>query len=133
MVFQLDSRLEADSHLVAETEDYQLRLIDQSLVPWLIIVPNTDQTEWTALEGELEQAVNALVKRCATLLEQAFAVDKLNVAAIGNVVSQLHIHVVGRYRNDPFWPGVIWGQPMTRYDKDALAERISEIQRGLGL
>ena len=107
----LDPHLAADCHLLGLLGDTRLLLLDNRLLPWFILVPATAAEELCDLEGAVREAVWAQVNEVSLLVRALFPVDKLNVAAIGNVVSQLHIHVIGRRRDDYCWPGVVWGAP----------------------
>jgi diadenosine tetraphosphate (Ap4A) HIT family hydrolase len=84
-------------------------LMDDARFPWFILVPRRDASEMTDLSEE-EAATLMSEMRIATHVMQSLAKpDKINVAALGNVVPQLHVHVVGRFRSDPAWPGPVWG------------------------
>ncbi len=105
----LDPRLAADCHLLGRLGTTRLLLLDDARFPWFILVPATEAVEVCDLSTAERQAVWAQVNEVSQLVRALFPVDKLNVAAIGNVVSQLHLHVVGRRRDDDCWPGVVWG------------------------
>jgi len=92
-----------------------VRLQRDARWPWLVLIPHRaglselaelSAAEWVLLKGELEAAVRAAHAVGEVL---GLAVDKLNVGALGNVVPQLHLHVVGRRAGDPAWPGPVWG------------------------
>lgn len=109
--FVLDNRLKNDCILLKSMTGMQILLMNNRLVPWFILVPETDQIELHQLpEKELSRAIQ-LQNRMAQFIESNFSVDKINIAAIGNVVSQLHIHVIGRRKDDYCWPNVVWGNP----------------------
>ncbi len=108
--FALDPRLAGDTHRLARWPLCELLLMDDDRYPWLILVPridgarellDLDQAERTQLWQEIDAA--------SQVLRDAFAPDKLNIGALGNVVSQLHVHVIARYRHDDAWPGPVWG------------------------
>lgn len=105
----LDPRLAADCHRLGRLASTHLLLLDDGRWPWFILVPATAAVEVCDLEAAKRQAVWGQVHEVSLLVRTLFPVDRLNVAAIGNVVSQLHLHVVGRRRGDPCWPGVVWG------------------------
>lgn len=109
--FVLDERLARDSHLLLIRDDIQIRLHDNALWPWLMLVPQTEVVELCLLPDEHRSRLLSLMNDCGNFILAYFPVEKLNIAAIGNVVSQLHVHVVGRRRDDPAWPGVVWGFP----------------------
>lgn len=77
--------------------------------PWFILVPDTDETEFYKLAQQQQQLLLEQINKLSAFIEKHFSVDKLNVATIGNIVSQMHVHVVGRHKQDVCWPGVVWG------------------------
>ena len=108
--FTLHPTLAADCHVLGHWQGLRLLLHRDAHVPWLILVPETSATEWhelpTALRDRLMQAATAL----SAMLRTDLACDKVNIATIGNLVPQFHFHVIGRRRDDPYWPGVVWGR-----------------------
>lgn len=125
MTFQLHDRLAADCHLLGRNGSCLLLLNRNALYPWFILVPECNETEFYRLGPEQQSEVLALINRLSRFIENHFAVDKLNIATIGNVVSQLHIHVIGRQQTDACWPGVVWG--MAQFEA-YLPQRVAEIQ-----
>lgn len=126
--FRLDPRLHADSHALAEWPLCALRLMDDAQYPWLLLVPRiTGARELIDLEPAQRRQLQVETDAAAQLLRDVFAPHKLNVAALGNVVEQLHVHVISRFREDPAWPRPVWGvAPMQRRSE---AERGALIQR----
>jgi len=106
----LDPRLLQDTELLGNFEGSLLLLMRNALYPWFVIVPYTSETELYQLPETQQAAVMHQVSLVSRFVAQTFAIDKLNVGAIGNLVAQLHIHVVGRRRDDECWPGVVWGR-----------------------
>ena len=110
MSFALDPRLAADTFEAADLELSRVLLMNDSRYPWLILVPR---------RRALREIVDLDVAERAVLMEEIAAasrfvrtlpgVEKLNVGALGNAVSQLHVHVLGRHAGDPAWPGPVWG------------------------
>jgi diadenosine tetraphosphate (Ap4A) HIT family hydrolase len=130
--FQLDSQLQKDCIVVGELEHSLLLLMDNALLPWFILVPKTDKIELYELTSDVQAGVWAEVNAVSKFVKDEFAVDKLNVAAIGNVVRQLHIHVIGRKHTDFCWPGVVWGRPeKTPYNKDTIANILAKLDNSL--
>lgn len=132
-MFVLDSRLQKDTHPVANLPLCELLLMNDSQYPWLILVPRrvnlrelVDLDEHDQLQLTRESNVVAQV-----LLEQMGA-DKLNIAALGNRVAQLHVHHIARFAHDPVWPAPVWGvlEPVA-YTPNALAERQTLLREGL--
>lgn len=105
----LDPRLQNDCFVLGKLEVSHLLLMNNRLFPWLILVPETPAVELYELDSGTQRALWSEINRLSGLITTCFTVDKLNVAAIGNVVSQLHVHVIGRHVGDRCWPGVVWG------------------------
>ncbi|WP_282756477.1 HIT domain-containing protein [Desulfuromonas thiophila] len=108
--FVLDPQLAADCHVLGSTPHSEVLLLDNALLPWLILVPRCRHSEIIDLPGELQRAVLDEIALLSRFVRQHFACDKLNTATIGNIVRQLHIHIVGRRTDDCCWPQVVWGQ-----------------------
>ena len=106
----IDPNLLKTCHKLLDTSISTILLSKNSLVTWFIIVPNTDKIEWYELDIDLQMQLNKQVNTLSQLLKQDFNVDKINIATIGNVVPQMHIHVIGRKKDDHFWPNVVWGR-----------------------
>jgi diadenosine tetraphosphate (Ap4A) HIT family hydrolase len=129
--FQLHPRLEADSLPVARLALCDLRLVNDSRFAWLILVPRRPGISEVHQLPEAEQA--SLLRessRVAGLLLALAGADKINIGALGNLVPQLHWHLVARRREDPCWPGPVWGcgsaVPYTEEAADALCKQLQE-------
>jgi diadenosine tetraphosphate (Ap4A) HIT family hydrolase len=109
--FKLNKQLEHDCHWMGKLKDCHLLLLDNALVPWFILVPESDITEFHELPDEQQLALLANINAISRFIQSEFIVTKLNTATIGNIVQQLHIHVIGRHEDDFCWPGVVWGRP----------------------
>ena len=109
----LHQRLAADCHVLGDIDCGMLLLHRNATLPWFILVPDTKLTELHELEPALYQQVMAAVHTLSGFVKKQFEADKINIATIGNQVPQMHIHVIGRRHDDPYWPGVVWGQPET--------------------
>jgi diadenosine tetraphosphate (Ap4A) HIT family hydrolase len=109
--FRLASRLEADSVFLLDWPLCQVRLMDDARFPWLILVPRrAGLEEWTELSpGDRSQLAEEIGKAGQALVRN-FTPTKLNVGALGNIVRQMHVHVVARFESDAAWPGPVWGQ-----------------------
>ena len=123
--FSLDPRLAGDSVLVADGPLSQLRLMDDARFPWLVLVPRiAGAEEWIDLDGAAQRQLLAEVNLAGRLLRGLGPVHKLNIGALGNVVRQLHVHVVARQEGDAAWPGPVWGagvrQPYVASRREAL-------------
>jgi diadenosine tetraphosphate (Ap4A) HIT family hydrolase len=133
--FSLDPQLASDSHPVAELGLSSLRLMDDSNYPWLILVPRVpDARELIDLDEPRQAALLAEVNQVSRVLKQLFRPYKLNIAALGNLVPQLHVHLIARFQDDPAWPAPVWGRIHCRpYEPEALVQRVRELQRALGV
>lgn len=114
MNFTLHPQLEEDCYLLGKMQQCLLLLHKNSLVPWFIIVPETDQPETFKLPADMQVTMHKHTALIAQFVESHFSTDKLNIATLGNVVNQLHIHIVGRFKDDYCWPSPVWGQQQFR-------------------
>lgn len=131
--FVLDSRLENDCHILGQLDSTLLLLMDNALVPWFILVPQVEVTEFHELQHETQLQLLEQINLISTYLKQELSVDKVNVAAIGNIVRQMHIHVVGRTESDYCWPNVVWGAEGGRpYSDSELQKLTAAVKKQLG-
>lgn len=108
--FKLDSRLEADSTPLMELPLSSLRLINDARYPWVLLVPRKAAlTEIIDLDETERMRLMEEVARVSAALKKVTACDKLNIGALGNMVAQLHVHVIARFKSDAAWPGPVWG------------------------
>ena len=134
--FRADPAFDAGSVFAADWPLCQVRLQDDARFAWLILLPRVEgAVELDDLNRDQRAALMEEVVRAGELvrglgLAAGRPVDKLNTAALGNVTRQLHVHVVGRRRDDGLWPDPIWGRPGARPlsadDKAALLRAIRE-------
>ncbi len=114
MGFELHHRLAEDAYEIGSLPLSRLLLMNDSRYPWFILVPaRAGITEIHDLAGSDQ---NQLIKESvlvSRMMKHLFKADKMNVASLGNVVSQLHIHHIARYHNDEYWPAPIWGMGKT--------------------
>ena len=122
--FTLHKQIEADSILVRNLALSQVRLQNQKAVPWLILVPRrVEATEIHQLSAEDSAILMREIVQASRVMEKLYAPDKINVAALGNVVPQLHIHIIARFTKDAAWPQPVWGKFAPQpYSLPALAE-----------
>ncbi|HEA26053.1 MAG TPA: HIT domain-containing protein, partial [Ectothiorhodospiraceae bacterium] len=100
--FRLDSRLESDCSVLGELSSGNLLLLHHNAaIVWFIVVPKTDKTELFELSPTEQQQLLAEINQLSAFLKEESKCDKINVATIGNIVSQLHIHIIGRNQDDP--------------------------------
>ncbi len=128
--FHLDPRLAGDTVPVVDLALSALLMMRDGNYPWLILVPRrAGAVEILDLEPTDRARLWAEVEAVAAALAAETGADKLNVAALGNVVSQLHVHVVARFRGDAAWPAPVWGKvpatPLDEMKAAALRDRLS--------
>jgi len=122
--FALDPRLAADTRPVASLPLCDVQLMDDARWPWLVLVPRrAGLVEIADLPGDEQALLWQEVNRAAAALRAVAPCDKLNLGALGNIVRQLHVHVIARIEGDAAWPGPAWGHGarVPRDDKDAAA------------
>lgn len=131
--FALDARLEADSAHVLWLGMCELRAMDDRRWPWLILVPQRPGAIEVHDMTPLDQAMLTFeVNLVAQALKRASACLKINTGALGNVVRQLHVHVVARNEGDAGWPGPVWGHGMREpYRREDLHQFVERVRRSL--
>ncbi len=128
-MFTLDPKLNADTFLVADLKISRLLLSNNANYPWLILVPrHADLVELTDLNFEDQTQVLREINLVAAVLQKKFQPHKLNIAALGNVVRQLHIHVIARFENDAAFPNPVWGGAAKPYVPEDAERLIQELQ-----
>jgi diadenosine tetraphosphate (Ap4A) HIT family hydrolase len=132
--FILDPRLAADSVFIADGPLSQVRLMDDARFPWLVLVPRVaDVSEWLELDGAQQRLLLAEINQAGNLIRTEPGTEKLNIGALGNIVRQLHVHLVGRHAGDAAWPGSVWGSGAAqRYPQASLDIRIAYWKQRLG-
>jgi diadenosine tetraphosphate (Ap4A) HIT family hydrolase len=125
----LHPQLQKDCLILGRFELSHLLLLNDSNYPWFILVP--DRADISEIYELSESDRNHLWQESNTLsshLMQRFAGDKLNIGAIGNLVPQLHVHHIVRYRSDLAWPAPVWGRTVAEpYSDEALSKRIEQV------
>ena len=131
--YALHPQLAADTHPLATLALCELRLMDDANYPWLVLVPRiAGARELIDLEAAQRRELMDETDLAARLLRDVFRPFKLNVAALGNLVPQLHVHVIARDEGDPAWPAPVWGRVAARpYEPEALVERITRLREAL--
>ena len=130
--FVLDPRLKADTVPVGDLALSSVLLMNDARFPWLILVPRRqDACEFTDLSADDALLAMTEIRLATTVMLELAKPDKVNVGALGNVVPQLHVHVVGRFRSDPAWPGPVWGHgarmPYPDHAAASLADRAATL------
>lgn len=133
MGFELDKQLEKDTVPLLQLKLCTVRLMNDSQYPWLIMVPQREScVEIIDLSIEEQQVLLAEIRACSQVLKSLYPNCKLNVANLGNVVSQLHIHVIARHIDDKAWPKPVWGvHPPIPYDQAVLQSMTNDIKAAI--
>lgn len=131
--FTLDPRLAADSRHVAMLPLCELRLMDDDRYAWLVLVPRrAGLVEVSDLAGDAQQQLWREANQASAALRAVAPCDKLNLGALGNIVRQLHLHVVARIEGDAAWPGPVWGSGRAvPYTAEMLAARLAALRQAL--
>lgn len=135
MSFELNAGLAGDTYQVGDLPLCRVLMMNDRRYPWLILVPRcADVTEIHHLDDADRTALMAESCAVAETMERLFQPRKMNVAALGNVVSQLHVHHVAREESDPAWPGPVWGHSEAQaYEAESALDLVSRLRVELGL
>ncbi|MBY0613154.1 MAG: HIT domain-containing protein [Beijerinckiaceae bacterium] len=136
--FTLDSRLQADTLPIGELTLCRVLLMDDARFPWLILVPRkADLADLIDLDVDERRRLMDEIAMACDALKAAFGPDKLNVAALGNQVRQLHVHVIARFTSDVAWPSPVWGvgerQAYPPHASGSLVDRLGKLLAPHGL
>lgn len=128
--FDLNPRIEGDSLFVTDLPLSTVRLMKDANYPWLLLVPRkNDLIELIDLDTDDRHQLMDEIALASEALKSATNCEKLNVGALGNQVSQLHVHVIARFREDAAWPGPVWGVvPAIAYTEDAQSHLIRKLR-----
>lgn len=133
MAFTLHPQLETDTAWVMQLRLCDVRRMNDRRYPWLIMIPARDGLREIHDLAEIEQQLLwSEITAVSSRLQTMTAADKMNVAALGNQVPQLHIHVIARFTTDPAWPAPVWGRlPPDPFTLDALVSECSQLAAAL--
>ncbi len=128
-MFQLDAQLEADTIMLGDFPLCRLLLLNDANYPWFILVPRREGVrEIFELSGDDQAALLQESSFVAQRISAVFGADKINIAALGNLVPQLHVHHIVRYHDDPAWPAPVWGKlPARPYGRKELAAMLLKV------
>ena len=131
--FKLNSRLLEESAFITKLNVSQVRLNHDARFPWLILIPEiAELKELHDIPDEKQTIVHKEVNFCSAALQELTSADKMNVAALGNLVSQLHIHVIARKHDDNAWPQPVWSAGEAKpYEKENLAKLVNKLRQRL--
>ena len=133
-MFELHPRLKADTIPVIDWPLCRILLMNECAWPWLVLVPRRHGiTEIHELDAGDREMLIQEIAAASTRLQNLSGADKMNVAALGNMVPQLHIHIIARFKDDPAWPKPVFGfQAPNPYDAEFLAEHMQKMVDALG-
>ena len=118
------------SHLVTKLKLCSVRLIDNQKFPWIILVPNRiNVTDITELKTKDQNLLIREIVFCSRIMKKVFKTKKLNVEKIGNIVPQLHIHIIARNKNDSSWPLSVWVVKGKNYSTKVLEETLKKLKK----
>jgi diadenosine tetraphosphate (Ap4A) HIT family hydrolase len=130
VTFEIDSQLKQTSYPLTSLGVCDLRLVDDQRWPWLLIIPRVPHAvELIDLSPDLRSEVWLEIDHVARVMRDQFSPRKLNIAALGNQVRQLHIHCIARFPDDDAWPNPVWGiGESVPYDSELLAARLNSLK-----
>tara|TARA_B110001452_G_C15099344_1_gene383347 strand:+ start:386 stop:781 length:396 start_codon:yes stop_codon:yes gene_type:complete len=118
------------SHYIKDLKLCTIRLVDNSKFPWIILIPKRkNKTDITELNSKDQILLMKEIVICSKKMKKIFKTSKLNVEKIGNIISQLHIHIISRYRRDESWPLSVWVIKGKAYSKKELLNRINKLKK----
>ena len=120
-----------DSYFIADLKLCSIRLIDNAKFPWIILIPKRKNiTDISELNLKDQMLLMKEIVHCSKLMKKIFKTKKLNVEKIGNIVPQLHIHIIARYTKDSTWPLSVWVAKGKPYSKELLKKIIDLLKKG---
>ena len=135
-MFELDSRLAQDTLCMGDFTLCRVLLMNDRQYPWFILVPRrAEVSELFQLDACDQQLLWQETTALAEILKDSFAADKMNVATLGNMVSQVHMHVIVRRKGDAAWPAAVWGRhlavPYTTGEVAGLRQKLGLVLNGV--
>ena len=130
MANKVNKRFLKDSHFITKLRLCSVRLIDNNKFPWIILIPNRKNTsDITELNSKDQGLLMNEIVHCSKLMKKIFKTKKLNIEKIGNIVPQLHIHIIARSVKDSSWPLSVWVVKGEPYSKVLLGKTITKIKK----
>lgn len=131
MPFELHPKLAKGCHQLGRRNECHVLLKDNACFPWMLVVPETEEgmEDLHLLDEARYDEVMLIVREVSKFVSEHFRPEKLNVACIGNIVRQMHIHIVGRSQSDPGWPGTVWACDAKQAYKDSQISSIRDAAR----
>ena len=128
---RINKKFLTDSYYLTDLKLCTVRLIDNSKFPWIILIPNRKKvTDITELKPKDQILLMKEIVFCSKIMKKIFKTSKLNVEKIGNIVPQLHIHIIARFKKDSSWPLSVWVIKGKPYLKKALEKILIKIKKG---
>ncbi|MDR2901826.1 MAG: HIT family protein [Lactobacillales bacterium] len=130
-MFQLHPNLQ-QKEFVCDLDFCRVLFENNKDCPWIFLVPRKNNVRnMLDLTSDERGLLSREIEICERAMNALFAPDQTNVAMIGNMTPQLHVHIICRFKTDPYWPGVVWGQPMAPYTNEAKNTLIQKIKKEL--
>lgn len=127
--FKLDERLKNDGQVIADLTLCSVIFVDNANFPWIILVPKQNNLkEVIDLNQNDQMILMKEISYISKLVKELFQPDKLNIAALGNIVEQLHVHIIARFKNDIAWPNPVFGKEKTSYSNDEYMAIINKLK-----
>lgn len=132
-MFKLHPQLDADTIRIGQLELSEVLLMDNASLPWVILVPKRNNTmEWHSMNSNDQRQLHHESMLISDILMTEFMGDKLNIGSLGNLVPQLHLHHIVRFKDDPVWPQPVWGKLASNpYKIEQLKQRVERLQTRL--
>ena len=131
MTIRINNRFLKDSHFISDLKLCSIRLIDNAKFPWIILIPKRKNiTDISELATKDQMLLMKEIVYCSKLMKKIFKTKKLNVEKIGNIVPQLHIHIIARSTKDSTWPLSVWVVKAKPYLKEPLKKIIDLLKKG---
>ena len=119
-----------DTHLIVDLKLCSIRLIDNAKFPWIILIPKRKNiNDISELNSKDQMLLMKEIVHCSNLMKKIFKTKKLNVEKIGNIVPQLHIHIIARSTKDSTWPLSVWVVKVKPYSKESLKKIINLLKK----
>ena len=128
-MFKIHKKFEKTTHYITDLKLCQIRLQDNAKFPWIMLIPKRNKVS-QILDLNRKDQIRLMdeIQYCSKIMKKNFTCDNLNVEKVGNIVPQLHIHIVPRHKKDPSWPLSIWVVKGKPYSKLALSKMIVKLQ-----
>ena len=131
MLFKIDKKLSKSSYHITDLKLCSLRLHDNSKFPWVILIPNRKNiTDLSDLNSKDQILLMKEIVHVSKIMKKLFKTTKINTEKIGNLVAQLHIHVIARSKNDSSWPLSVWVVKGKKYSKLSLMKMLNRVRGG---